>query len=78
MHQQMWKRLNKAGQIVSIKDVQVISVIQHVGETKEEVEDRISRWKAGDVVPEIKGKYKGGELSICWVRLVSPGERSDD
>ncbi len=78
MQPNMWKRLNKAGQIVSMRDVQIVRVIQAVGETEEEVEDRISRWKAGDIVPEIKGEYKGGELSICWVRIVSPSERSDD
>ena len=77
MQLNMWKRLNRAGQIVSMRDVQIVRVIQAVGETEEEVEDRISRWKAGDVVPEIKGEYKGGELSICWVQIVSPKSRVD-
>lgn len=77
MQPNMWKRLNEAGQIVSMRNVQIIRVIQDVGETKEEVEAKISRWKAGDIVPEIKGKYKGGELSICWIRIVSPESRAD-
>ncbi len=68
----MWKRLDTIGQSVSLRKAQIISVIQGVGETEEEVEDRISRWKAGDTVPGIKGKYEGRELDVIWVRIVSP------
>ena len=72
MRPQMWKRLDRIEQSVSLRKAQIVSVIQGVGETEEEVEDRISRWKAGDTDCGIKGKYEGRELDVIWVRIVSP------
>ena len=70
MHLQMWKRLEKVGQSSSLRREQVISVVQKIGETDRDVEDRIDRWKAGDVDSGIPGEYKGGELLIIRRRIV--------
>ena len=70
MYVQMWKRLEKVGRNASLRRVQVISVIQDIGETDREVEDKIDRWKAGDIVSGIRGDYQGGQLDIVWRQIV--------
>ena len=75
MYLQMWKRLDKVERYSSLRREQVISVVQHIGETDREVEDRIDRWKAGDGKSGIRGEYKGGELFILRRQIVSARKR---
>ena len=71
MQRQVWKRLDKVGDLLSRRNTQILSLIQGVNESDEEVEDKISRWKSGEVVNGIRGVYKGAELDIFRIRLVS-------
>ena len=66
----MWKRLDKIERYSSLGREQTISVVQDVGETDRDVEDRIDRWKAGDANTGIRGAFKGGELFIIINRFV--------
>ena len=75
MYTQMWKRLEKVGRSSSLRREQFICVTQDIGETDREVDDRIDRWTAGDVVPGIRGEYKGGELFILRRQIVSARKR---
>ena len=71
MQRQVWNRLDKAGDLLSRRITQIVSVIQDVNESDEEVADKISRWKSGEVVNGIRGVYKGAKLDIFRIQLVS-------
>ena len=70
MQRQVWSRLDNVGDLLSRRITQVVRVIQGVNETDEEVEDKISRWKSGEVVSGIRGVYKGAELDIICRQIV--------
>ena len=70
MQRQVWMRLEKIGDLLSWRITQIVSVIQDVNESDEEVEDKISRWKSGEVVNGIRGVYKGAELDIIYRQIV--------
>ena len=71
MQWQVWKRLDQVGVLLSQRNTQNVIVIQDMGETGIEIEDKINRWKAGEVVDGIRDVYEGGELKIIRVRPVS-------
>ena len=56
---QLWKRLSTVEHSARLRSYQVISVINHRGETDAAFDAKIERWKAGESVDGIKGKYKG-------------------
>ena len=64
-------RLEKVGDLLSRRITQNVIVIQDVNESDEEVEDKISRWKSGEVVSGIRDVYKGAELDIIYIQIVS-------
>ena len=76
MQPQVLKRLNKVEQIFSHSSVQRAIVIQAVNETDEDVQDKIERWKAGEVVDGIRDVYEGRELSIICIRVVAARSQS--
>jgi hypothetical protein len=71
MQRQVWNRLEKIGDLLSRRITQIVVVVQDVNESDEEVEDKINRWKSGEVVSGIRGVYKGLELDIIYRQLVS-------
>ena len=71
MQRQVWMRLEKAGDLLSRRITQIVSVVQDVNESDKEVEDKISRWKSGEVVNGIRGVYKGGEIDIILRVIVA-------
>lgn len=71
MQRQVWKRLDQVGVLLSHRITQNVIVIQDMDETSIEIEDKINRWQAGEVVDGIRDVYDGGELKIIRVRPVS-------
>ena len=71
MQRQVWMRLEKVGDLLERRITQNVIVIQDVNESDEEVEDKISRWKSGEVVSGIRDVYKGAELDIIYIQIVS-------
>ena len=72
---QMWKRLEKLGQVLQHQNIQYPMIIMQSGETVEDLPAKIERWKAGEEVEGIYGKYEGGEVgSILPFQFVSPGD----
>ena len=80
MQRQVWKRLDRIEGLLSQRNTQNVVVIQDVDESDEELEDRIVRWKSGAVVRGIRDVYRGADLYIFRVQLVSPKrpKQSDD
>ena len=62
--QRMWKRLEKLGQVLQHRRIQYPLMFQEVGETREDLEIKLERWKTGEEVEGICGKYEGGEVGI--------------
>ena len=70
MQRQVRNRLDKVGDLLSRRITQNVIVLQDVNESDEEVEDKINRWKSGEVVSGIRGVYKGAELDIICIQIV--------
>ncbi len=72
---QMRKRLEKVEQTLSWRNIQYPIIIQERGETYEDLEAKLERWKAGEKGTGVLGEYKGGPVGIrAPVQYVSPGE----
>ncbi len=71
MQRQVWNRLEKVGDLLSRRITQIVSVIQDVNESDEEVEDKINRWESGEVVSGIRDMYKGSEVDFLFIRIIS-------
>ena len=56
---------------------QRITVIQQDSESREDMDARLERWKAGEDVPGVDSDepYKGGELGVIYVMYVKPEPR---
>ena len=72
--QQLWKRLNTVEQKSQLASRQVVKVIQHIGESEADTDARIERWKSGETVDGISGKYRGGDIDIILRVIVAPGD----
>jgi len=75
MQQRMWQRLEQVEIKLSFANIQYPIIIQERGETYEDLEAKLERWKTGEKRTGVLGEYKGGEVGI-WapVQYVSPGE----
>ncbi len=75
MQQRMWKRLNQVEIKLSFANIQYPIIIQERGETYEDLEAKLERWKGGEKGTGVLGEYEGGEVGI-WapIQYVSPGE----
>ena len=67
----MKRRLESMEQRITPQEQRII-VTRREGETQDDVDARIERWKAGEDVPQIRsaGPYQGCELSVIHVRYV--------
>ena len=73
--QQMWKRLEKLGQVLQYQNIQYPMIIMQSGETVADLPAKIERWQAGEEAVGIYGKYEGGEVGIGLpFQFVSPGD----
>jgi hypothetical protein len=74
----MWKRLNQIEIKLSFANIQYPIIIQERGETYEDLEAKLERWKAGEKGTGVLGEYEGGEVGI-WapIQYVNPGEVED-
>ncbi len=67
MDQRLWKRLAEAEQQLEFATRQVVVIRRHETETDSEFQARIRRWKSGESVDGIDGKYEGAEVSFVGV-----------
>ncbi|MCH8247462.1 MAG: hypothetical protein IH951_13800 [Bacteroidetes bacterium] len=67
MQRQVWKRLDQVGVLLSQRITQNVIVIQDMGETGIEIEDKINRWKVGEVVDGIRDVYDGRNVNSSCV-----------
>ncbi len=75
MQQRMWQRLEQVEIKLSFANIQYPIIIQERGETYEDLEAKLERWKAGEKGTGVLGEYKGGAVGIrSPVMYVSPGE----
>jgi hypothetical protein len=72
----MKRRLEEVEQQIGPEEQRII-VLQQDGESREDMEERLERWKAGEDVPGIRSQepYKGGDLSVFYVVYVTPEQR---
>ena len=58
---------------------QRIVVVQQDGESREDMDARLERWKAGEDVPGIRSEepYKGSELSVFYISFVKSTRQSE-
>ena len=70
----MWKRLESAGQTLSLRAEQVVIVFSRYGDSDSDLDKRIERWKAGEKVEGICSEYEGGDIRISRIGFVSPGD----
>lgn len=72
MIQQLWKRFDTVEKAYQLTSRQVVTVIQRVGETNADTDEKIDQWKSGETVDGINGKYRGGELDTIVRVIVVP------
>lgn len=72
---QMKKRLDRLERKLGTTSYQRITVIQHVRESREDADQKIERWKAGQDEADVQSQepYSGRELYIWYIRAVAPG-----
>ena len=76
MLRQIWKRLGSVSNTIANRRTQRPLIILQPGETVEMLPAKIERWKAGEEVEGIYGKYEGGEVDIGLpFQFVSPGDK---
>ena len=76
--QQLRKLLENVEQLFRHRYVQYPMMIQEEWETREDLEAKIERWKAGEQVQGIFGEYEGGEVGIRRpFQFVKPTVRKD-
>ena len=58
-------------------DEQRVVVIQRVGESREDADANLERWKAGEEVDSVRCQdpYKGGDISVVYVIYVEARPR---
>lgn len=78
MNMQLKKRLDNLETRIAPTEQRII-VLQQKGESREDMNTRVERWKAGDEVPGIltEEPYKGGKLSAFFVCFVLEGYAGD-
>jgi len=75
VQRQIWKRLESVSNAIANKRTQCPFIILQPGETVEMLPAKIERWKAGEEVEGIYGKYEGGEVEIGLpFEFVCPGD----
>ena len=74
IRQQLWKRLNSVEQKGQLTSRQVITVVKYRGESDEDIDAKVGRWKSGESVDGINGQYRGGEIDIILIVIVAPGD----
>ena len=71
----MWKRLHNTARPISQRHIQHLIIILAEGETREDLDRKIERWKAGEKVDGISAKYEGGEVEFGRpIAFASPAE----
>ena len=76
MLRQIWKRLGSVSNTIANRRTQRPFIILQPGETVEMLPAKIERWKAGEEVEGIYGKYEGGEVDFGLpLQFVSPGDK---
>ena len=60
----MWKRLGDVAKPSKPRNIQRPFVFLSEGETRQDLEGKIERWKAGEKVDGISAEYEGGEIEI--------------
>jgi len=64
MYQRLWKRLADAEQHLEFATRQVVVIRWDDDETDTVFQTKVERWKSGESVDGIDGKYEGGEVSF--------------
>lgn len=69
------KRLDQLEQKMFVTANQSIMVFQNVGESRDDADQKIERWKAGECVADVQSNepYSGRDLDIWYVKAVAPG-----
>ena len=60
----MWNRLNNTAKPLSQRHIQHLLIVLAEGETREDLDRKIERWKAGEKVDGISAEYEGGDVEI--------------
>ncbi len=69
-------RLEKVAKVLENRFIQYPFIFQKEWETREDIEAKLERWKAGEKVDGIAGEYEGGEVGILLpFQFVSPPAR---
>ena len=74
MNPQLWKRLDKIERSLTPVQNKVL-FIPLKGESDEEYDARIARWKSGEKVEGIDQMYTGQEVGIIRIKFVSAKKR---
>jgi hypothetical protein len=74
----MKRRLENVEQRIKPQEQRII-VLQQDGESREDMDARVERWKAGEDVPGLRSEepYKGSELSVFYICFVEPTRQSE-
>jgi len=64
MYRRLWKRLADAEQHLEFASRQVVVIRWDDDETDTVFQTKVDRWKSGESVGGIDGKYEGGEVSF--------------
>ena len=75
IRQNLWGRLNALKTGIRSRHVQHLFIFMKDDDTMQDLEARIERWKAGEVVYGISAEYEGGEIEFARpFQFVGPGE----
>jgi hypothetical protein len=68
----VWKRRLERLEGQLADDTQRVVVIQRVGESRDDADTNLERWKSGEDVESVRcaEPYKGGDISIVYVIYV--------
>jgi len=70
------KRLDKVAASVT-QSTSGVMFFQLDGESEEDMDQRVARWKAGDTVEGMDCEYTGRESSIWLIKPVKPPNRNE-
>ncbi len=76
MKPDLWKRLDKVAASMSPHTPGVVFYSLE-DESDQEIEERVARWKAGEMVEGMGQPYTGREQSVWLVKAVSSPERDE-
>ncbi len=75
MNLRLWKRLAETSKAIENRYIQYLLIIMQEGDTWDDLEAKVERWKAGEKVDGIYGEYEGGPVKLLPFEFVSPSAR---